>query len=732
MALNAAFILPPLQQCIFDKTLDTFLAGGKVIFYEDANRTIYKNVYTLSGTGPGNYSYVSLGYELTLSGIGSFVDEEGGNIPIYLWPFTGSPNDMPPSETIQNYYIEVYSSTGVFQFDIPNWPGVTANESPINTAETTDNIISNPQFVDVNFSTLATMSSPAVFTTSGTQISTEIAPDWFVVTTGSGTFSVYQQVVTESTPDIGNPPYALGISSSGYSEPIILRQRIFSPRIFSQQFVSGTFVGQSISGGVITLSMNYTPSITGTPQLICTGTLPDSGFATIANSTAVLITNPGGGTGYVDITIVIPVGVSVQITSVQLCEVASIDEQVLFLEQTPERQIDHLFHYFQPQLNFKPISSYLIGWDFPLNPAQFGRALGSQAIGANTSYYVWDQTILFQTVTNSLTVGAGANLTITAAANTQFAVIQYLSLAQMTAIMLQLSVGQVSSNVRLSTTANQTYTISLWYTNSGTLPSISSNLSLVTGLDSNGHPNSVASGWTEITRFNQQYATFTTSSAGGAQDFGFNGWNNPTAFSTAMNFAIVVGSGPVTSGNSTNFLSISLVPGAIPTIPAPQSADDVLRQCQYYYEKSYPPGYFGGSSIGLGSVIAFQNSELFTATNVAAYFYQDVISLMYKQTKRVTNGAITIFSVGGTINKLTAYLNGIDSGATSAMGSGEFVVATYWTATNQSDSYVYFVPVTANLGVDLLTITPQSTQHFIGTTAWVAFQYTIDARLGVV
>src|SRR6185503_15416768 len=175
---NNAIIMPPLQQQLWDKTLNVPLSGGFVQFFRDSQRTTPKDVYQLTGTGPGSYTYTNLGSVLTLSGIGTYVDANGGNIAIYLWPFTGSPNDDPPSQIADNYYIEVYSSTNVFQFDIPNWPGVGGGSSSSDTADTTDNVLSNAQFVEINFPSDATRSSPWMLSLTGTQTATEIAPDW--------------------------------------------------------------------------------------------------------------------------------------------------------------------------------------------------------------------------------------------------------------------------------------------------------------------------------------------------------------------------------------------------------------------------------------------------------------------------------------------------------------------------------------------------------------------------
>jgi hypothetical protein len=738
MALNAAVIMPPLQQVIFDKTLDTFLAGGQVYFFEDANRTIPKDVYELTGTGPGSYTYTSLGHQLTLSGIGSFVDHSGANIAIYLWPFTGSPNDNPPSDTIQNYYITVYSSTGVFQFDIPNWPGVTANESPVNTADTTDNIISNPQFVDITFSPASNSITPSVFTTTGTNTETIIAPDWSVITTGSGSFSVYQEHITDSTAP-GNPPYALGIISNSYSQPIHLRQRILSPRLFSGQYVSGTFLSASLDGGAHNLSMTYTPSITGTIQTVCSGTTNSSGYTVIANSIPVQITNPGDGTGYIDVDIVIPVGANLLISNIQLCGVSSNTETVAFLEQTPEREIDHLFHYFQPQLNFKPIPSLLVGWDFPLNPAQ----ANAWTIGINTTpKYILDQTIAacssstYTTAQDSVT---GA-LNVTPVSATQsFYLLQYLKIPQ----ALNVLGTFLSSNLfSWGHSNNIKCEVNLYVGPDGQIPILPT--SIVTIAD-NGTValtgSAVANGWTAIPNIYFQTPQVQTlklvtveNDINEGVDLGFNGWQiaSSTVLNTTAVFAIVVSFTTTTIGQGVTVNSISLVPGDIPTRPAPQTADEVLRECQYYYEKSYLPGVYAGAAQVQGSVAVFQNSELFTATNTAAFLYYDVIYLQLKQTKQTSAYTVTFYSISGTLNNVTASLRGFDSGGASKSADVELVRATFWTETAKSDSSVYYIPVTSNLGDDSVTIVPNSTQHFIGTTAWVAFHYIVDARLGIV
>lgn len=114
----------PLQEAILDKDTGLPLADGVVSFFQDAARTVPKNVYYQVGS-PGNYDFAVLGVNgvVTLSSIGTFVDGSGSNVIPFLWPFVGDPVTSP-STTPQQYYIEVQSAAPnlVLQFTVQNWP----------------------------------------------------------------------------------------------------------------------------------------------------------------------------------------------------------------------------------------------------------------------------------------------------------------------------------------------------------------------------------------------------------------------------------------------------------------------------------------------------------------------------------------------------------------------------------------------------------------------------------
>src|SRR6185503_827226 len=122
-----------------------------------------------------------------------------------------------------------------------------------------------------------------------------------------------------------------------------------------------------------------------TIELLNKGTTT-SGFSTLQNDSPSFINTSNaqsGLIGYVDIEIIIPLLADVQITCVQVTGVQNATSQVQYLQQTNEQEI------MKYQLAYKPISNYLIGWDFPLNPAQLGATQTATAIGANKSKYVW-------------------------------------------------------------------------------------------------------------------------------------------------------------------------------------------------------------------------------------------------------------------------------------------------------------------------------------------------------
>ena len=378
------------------------LAAGYILFFEDEARTVPKNAFVQTQTPGPTYSYTNIGSTVTLSSIGT-TQYLGTDRIIFLYPFDA--NGLP-----ELYYIQVFSSTNIEQFTRSGWPP-SSNAPGSSSAGFTQsgNIISNPQFAQVLFNNSP---SGVVINVTGS-MTTAIAPDWNIITTGAGTVTVTQIAITDDLAP-GEPAYALDITSASINT-LILSQRITnSPRILENNFASGTFIVEAISPTVSTpVTMNYVPSL-GALVPIVVGNATAGAFTAVAGTTNAVIpqtnTNPPGSTGYVDIQFVLEVGAHIQISCVQLVSVVNSATIAAYIQESVPRQIDHLFHYYKPKLEFKPIPSELVGWDFPLNPAQLGASGGPFTNGlVNNSFYSWDQTILFQSIDGSLSYAADSN-----------------------------------------------------------------------------------------------------------------------------------------------------------------------------------------------------------------------------------------------------------------------------------------------------------------------------------
>lgn len=146
MAIDSRFFLmPSLQEILFDKTTGQPLIDGYVEFYRDLDRVTEKPVYEITGSPP-NYSYVPLSNPVVLSGIGTFMDNSNNDIIPYMFPYDGTPDNT--TNTIDLYYVRVYDVEGNFQFDREAWPNLAASASSVNDINI--NYIPNGQFLAYN------------------------------------------------------------------------------------------------------------------------------------------------------------------------------------------------------------------------------------------------------------------------------------------------------------------------------------------------------------------------------------------------------------------------------------------------------------------------------------------------------------------------------------------------------------------------------------------------------
>lgn len=705
-----------LQTAFLNKDDGTPLSAGYVEFYKDVARTVPKNVYQQVQLPSNEYDFVNIGSVITLSSVGTFQSpNDGTDIRVWAYPFDADGN-------IELYYLKVFSSAAVFQFSREAEPPNVIGNSDIEEFQGSENIISNPQFVE----TLLPASLTNVYSVSGSAAETEIVPDWSIITDGTGTVTVTQEPLTSVIPS--DAPYAIRISSTGITNLILRQQITQSPRLLGTGFISGSLVAKTASGAsAVPLIMRYVASNLYTVDLVTQSTNADGNYYTLRDtpsSKAIATTNTQSpnAPGYINIDIVIPVLTDVGITSVQVVSTEGTDFGTPFIQESTPRQIDHLFHYYKDPLLYKPIPSYLVGWDFPINPAQFGSTVAAQAVGANKSYYAWDQTILFQSANSGISASRSSIPTLqlqSAVASTQMALIQYIEGSRAKEVIFESLFGGLSVNVRCESTVAQTLTISLWRTTNGTLPNMNTNDSLVTSLNASGHP-AVVAGWTEITRGSLGNAQFTTSAS--IEDFGFSGWQTALAADsqTATFFAIVIGTNAIVTPNVLQVMSVSLVPGDVATIPAPQTYDEVLRDCRHYYEMSYngqgttDPR---GSATSTGIVFAEQTTT-YTGGNTLNFIPRGFF-VTYKVIKRAAP-TIYIYSEAGTVANVTGftYTNG------AIVASGD-VLLSNWSASGTGLNSIMYLPV--NVTARLATLAANTTPE-----GFMRHHYVADARLGIV
>lgn len=349
-----------LQTYFSDKDTATALSGGEVKFFSDVNRSVPKDVYQQVQLMDNTYDFVNAGNEIPLNAAGAFSSPtDGTDMQVYAYPFENPPEEDNPGGA-ELYYLEIYDADGVLQFTREAQPANAVNFQNLSTLFLeTDNQISNPQFVEVNFTTPST-----TFSVTGSNTVTNIAPDWDIITSGTGTLTVSQNPIS-SLPLDGNPPYVLGITSVGLSGSIVLRQKFQgNPRLFLNGFVSGTALIRSQNLVSVPFTMKYFP-LFGTSIVFnifeAVMSANDSSYSTAKGTVETdssAISGIVAPSGYSEIQISFPSNIQVYLSNIQVISVSSPTLFPNFAEQSTARQIDHLYHYAYPIVPIGTIIDY--------------------------------------------------------------------------------------------------------------------------------------------------------------------------------------------------------------------------------------------------------------------------------------------------------------------------------------------------------------------------------------
>jgi hypothetical protein len=600
---------------------------------------------------------------------------------------------------------------------VENYVAGEGGSTPIDTlAFSSTNQITNPQFAFLDFTI------PLVLTSLTNPDPVRIGPGWYLELQGTGSATIQQVPLNDTSQNPSNAPYALRLTLNGWSsDGVFLRQRFYqNGMLWANKIVSSTLTAK-LNGSPQSVSASLIDSNASVLAQVLDNSSIDQDFNEFTGYGQLpATTNPDiPPASYIDYKLALPSNIDIYVTSIQLV-VQDLPLEPAFEQDSINRQLDHTFNAYKGPLFFKPIPSYLIGWDFPLNPSQVNGDSLAPPSTANT--YVMDQTILFQSIVSTIGMqramdGAMALYSTDVTNSSQAAIVQYLPQAEARDLLNhRLSVNvEGDSNVP----AGLIGTVSLWYSTNANVPTLP--LSLITTLDIKGHPSAVVSGWNEIKRQNNLGpAQFTLQT--NLASYGFNGWDMraTSAVNTATYFAIVVGTAPIPDNKGLSFHSVSVVPGDIPTIPAPQSYSTILSACQRYYEKSYPSTVLPGTNTADGSTSATMLPSGGISQNLVARQFD----VRFNTQKWSSSGVCHLYAQDGTVDNVTGYLN---SGAIGGgqVASGNILVSGNWTP-NFGRTGVFYPAQNVN---NLLTFASANNSK---DEAYIAFNYIVESRIGVV
>lgn len=731
MALDPRFIIAgDLQEFFVDKDTGLPMAAGVVTFYKDSSRNVGKPVYQITGSPP-NYTYTALPNPITLSGVGTVQNAGGDDVVIYYFPYQGTPDNS--NGELELYYITIENSDSDPQFTREAWPNVTS----VNDTESfsgVDNQISNSQFTRMFLNdTIAN-----IITVSG-DTTVPIGPDWTLVASGSGTVTLTRIAIAGTDNITTSPPYVLDVELTAGVTTCFIRQRMFtnsglwaSTVVDSDEnslFLTGTILAKNVVAGTAQLTMTYLESSGNAAQDIFTQSFGNSDYTVISGFVEVdqsLDTNTGTS-AYVDIYISFLPSAHVQLTSIQLIPSSSQSgaEITAYQPLSSNREQALMGDYYIPALEAKPIKSMLVGWDFPINPAQFGLAANI----TTTPAYIADQTIA-ASVTNPAgltrnTITNGLQYITGAAADAVY-FLQYMTGDQVKKILAT----QLSVNVNAYTkTSSNNVTCKVYLFRGNSSSSVPTLATTIGTLAVDGtFTLTGGNNWSVITRQGLptatgtlKYVTADNADINTGCDLGFNGWiiDDSTQMSSTKNFAVVVTLASSASTSQVVINSISVVPGVIPTRPAPQTQDEVLRECEYYYEKSYETSDLPGTVTAAASLVK-QMQLNGQGSYAGGTLVPSAFSIEYAVPK-VTTPSLTIYDEAGTSDSVTGYAYKGGQGIASVA----IAFSTNWSAGTQSEKAAHYVPSTSNIFI---------ARNNGGSSydAFISVHYVADSRLGIV
>lgn len=577
----------------------------------------------------------------------------------------------------------------------------------------TDNQITNPQFSVVSFASPFTLSA-----TNPAPI--EVAPGWFLELTGTGTVALEQVALNSTTANPTNAPYMLRITLSGsWTGTPYLRQRFQqNGMLWANKYVSSSVTArvegapQSISAHLYdSLGQPLTSVLDSTPVNDTFNEYRGYGLVPATSNTN---TPPNA---YIDYKLALPTNVDIYVSSFQLIA-SDVEIEFPYEQDTIDRQIDHTFHYYKHDLIINPKESILVGWNFPLNPWQF---YTTSLNTITTPEYTADQTVFLCENNSSLRTvrssdGFYAITPVAATAQGKFGIIQYIDSSSVLPYWAHVLSSLLRASFASTNGTQLKIKMRILYRNANPV-----GVNPISSWNAPGVDPTFSAGWTAVAPINDP--VYTVSSA--YTDYAFNAFQLPALPAVgAMVGVLIYTDNAMSSAGTPDTLYISrvgLTPGEFACDATPQSFDQCLAQCQYYYEKSYPPFVLPGEPGSAGSLFAEQlgiNSSG-TGTGVDTFRTRG-FGIRWNRVKRTTPSVFVYAQISAAFNSVSAFLkrNGLDTQLAD-------IPISNWSALFNSRTGIEFLP--AN-GTAFGPIAAAGDGHPEG---FIDFHYVARALIGI-
>jgi len=593
---------------------------------------------------------------------------------------------------------------------VENYVAGTGGSTPVNTvAFTSDNQVSNPQFALVDFT------SPFTFTGAAPASPIQIGPDWVLELAGSGTVTLNQVPLNNTTPNPSNAPYALELTLSGWTaNSVFLRQRFYqNGMLWANKIVSSTITAK-VNGINQAISANLVDSNNSTLTNVLTVPAVDQTFNEFTgHGTLPATTNPNvPPSAYIDYKLALPSNCDIFVSSIQLI-VEDMPVEQSFIQDSINRQIDYTFHDYRSSILFQPKDDILVAWNFSLNPWQ-QRTTAPTTIGSNI--YITDQTILSAQNPGSLSVSRATNgqlaiTTVAATTQQNFALVQYIDPTSI--LPYWGSILSSLATLSLTTTHGTLLNLKMKLIYSATLPST------VDPIASWASNEPVFTGqWTAINPINSPVNVL----ANGNGQFAYNGFQMPALAGSTQCLGIVFYTTSALGQNDVvSYNRISLVPNQFAIDSNPKTSDQVLRDSFFYYESSYAPGVLFGTPTAGGSLFAEMLGIKAGTDSVRSRSF----GFPFKEVARTTAPLVTLFSpITGTSGAVSANL--LQNGSGPVGGTADATVSSFWaTFLVSAPGLMYKCANGSSLLSGITTSADANPEGFI------TYHYTKDARLGL-